>query len=80
MRTSGRPQGTTHSKGCRSLSTLTAKPCVVTSRERCTPIEAILRSAVQTPMKSRPSPERPRGAGTPSSTSAVTIACSIVRT
>ena len=63
IRTSGSPQATTHSKGCRSLSTLTAKPCVVTSRATCTPIEAILRSPSQTPVKSRPSRGRARGAG-----------------
>ena len=44
MLTSGSPQATTHENGSRSLSTLTAKPWVVTPRETCTPIEAILRS------------------------------------
>ena len=42
--TSGSPQATTQENGSRSLSTLTAKPWVVTPRETCTPIEAILRS------------------------------------
>ena len=39
------PQGTIHSNGWRSLSTFTAKPCVVTPRRTCTPIEPILRVA-----------------------------------
>ena len=43
------PQGTIQENGSRSLSTLTAKPCVATPRETCTPIEAILRSPTQTP-------------------------------
>ena len=46
----GSPQATTQSNGARSLSTLTAKPCVDTPRERCTPIEAILRSSTHTPV------------------------------
>ena len=48
------PQGTTQPNGARSLSTLIAKPCVVTPRATCTPIEAILRSPAQTPVKSGP--------------------------
>ena len=51
MRTPSRPQGTTHSNGCRSLSTLMAKPWVVTPRETWTPIEPILRSSTQTPVR-----------------------------
>ena len=50
MRTSGSPQATTQLNGCRSLSTLTAKPWVVTPRETCRPIEAILRSSIHTPV------------------------------
>ena len=46
----GRPQATTHENGCRSFSTLTAKPWVVTPRATCTPIEAILRSPTHTPV------------------------------
>jgi peptidoglycan hydrolase CwlO-like protein len=48
--TDGSPQATTHVNGARSLVTLTAKPCVDTPRERCTPIEAILRSSTHTPV------------------------------
>ena len=56
------PHGTTQPNGARSLSTLIAKPCVVTPRETCTPIEAILRSPAQTPVKSGPSSGRARAA------------------
>ena len=45
------PQGTIHSNGWRSLSTFTASPWVVTPRDTCTPIEPILRSPTQTPVK-----------------------------
>ena len=38
------PQGTIHSKGCRSLLTLIARPWVVTPRLTCTPIEPIFRA------------------------------------
>ena len=48
--TSGRPQAITHENGSRSLSTLTANPCVAMPRETCTPIEAILRSCTHTPV------------------------------
>src|ERR1700722_10796062 len=50
MVTSGRPQATTQEKGSRSLWTLTAKPCVVTPRATCTPMDAILRSCTHTPV------------------------------
>ena len=50
MRTPSRPQGTTHSKGCRSLATLTAKPWVETPFWTWTPSEAILRSPTHTPV------------------------------
>ena len=51
MRQFSMPQGTIHSNGWRSLLTLIAKPCVVTPRLTCTPIDAILRgSCVQTPV------------------------------
>src|SRR3954452_21576588 len=79
MRTPSSPHGTTHSNGCRSFWTLTAKPWVVTPLETCTPIDAILRSSAQTPVKSAPSSVRTR-TSTCSSASAVTIARSIVRT
>ena len=79
IRTPSRPQGTTHSNGWRSLSTLTAKPCVVTPRATWTPIDAILRSPTHTPVKSRPSSGRARAAS-PSSASAATMADSMVRT
>ena len=74
IRTPSRPHGTTHSNGCRSLSTLTAKPWVVTPRETWMPIEAILRSSTQTPVSPSRGP-----AAMPSSASAATIARSIVR-
>ena len=51
MRTWSMPQGTIHSNGWRSLSTFTARPWVVTPRETCTPIEPILRSPAQTPVR-----------------------------
>jgi hypothetical protein len=79
MLTDGSPQATTQVNGARSLVTLTAKPCAETPREMCTPIEAILRSSTQTPVKSRPSAERAR-ARRPASPSAATIARSIVAT
>ena len=44
------PHGTIHENGSRSFSTLTANPWVDTPRERCTPIDAILRSSTQTPV------------------------------
>ncbi|MBV9943874.1 MAG: hypothetical protein JO262_17230 [Solirubrobacterales bacterium] len=50
IRTPSRPQGTIQLKGSRSSSTLTANPCVLTPRDRCTPIEAILRSSTHTPV------------------------------
>src|SRR6185437_5927345 len=59
------PHGTTHSNGWRSLSTFTAKPCVVTPRDTCTPIEPILPFGAHTPV----SPPR-TSASTPSSASA----------
>ena len=70
------PQGTIHSNGWRSLSTLTASPCVDTPPDTRTPIDAIFESPAQTPVKgvSRGS------ASTPSSASAATIARSIVWT
>src|SRR3954468_4718218 len=74
MRTPSSPHGTTHSNGWRSLSTLIAKPCVVTPRETWTPIEPILRSSTQTPVRPSRGP-----AAMPSSASAATIASSIVR-
>ena len=74
MRTPSRPHGTTHSNGCRSLSTLIAKPWVVTPRETWTPIEPILRSSTHTPVSPSRGP-----AVIPSSASAATIASSIVR-
>ena len=74
MRTPSRPHGTTHSNGWRSLSTLMAKPCVVTPRETWTPIEPILRSSTHTPVRPSRGP-----ASMPSSASAATIASSIVR-
>ena len=51
IRTWSIPHGTIHSNGCRSLSTFTANPCVVTPRETCTPIEPILRSPAHTPVR-----------------------------
>ena len=39
------PQGTTHSNGCRSLATLTARPWVVIPRRTWIPIEPILRAS-----------------------------------
>ncbi len=51
MRQSSIPQGTIHSKGCRSLLTLIAKPWVVMPRRTWTPIEPILRSPAQTPVR-----------------------------
>ena len=75
MRTPSIPQGTTYSNGWRSLSTLIAKPCVVTPRDTCTPIDPILRSPAQTPV----SPSR-TSASIPSSASAATMARSIVFT
>src|SRR5262249_55472757 len=50
MPTPGSPQATTHRNGSSSLFTLTAKPCVLTPRETCTPIEAILRCWTHTPV------------------------------
>jgi hypothetical protein len=44
------PHGTIHEKGCRSFSTLTANPCMLTPRDRCTPIDAIFRSSTHTPV------------------------------
>ena len=58
IRTPSSPQGIIHSNGCRSLSTLTANPWVVTPRATCMPIEPILRSCTHTPVKSRPSSAR----------------------
>ena len=78
MLTSGSPQATTHRNGSSSLFTLTANPCVLTPRETCRPIEAILRSSTHTPVKSGPSEQRER-ARTPSWASAETIAASIAR-
>ena len=78
MRTPGSPQATTWWNGSTSLSTLTAKPCALTPRERWTPIEAILRSSTHTPVYCGPSWSRPRAA-MPSSASASTIAASIAR-
>ncbi len=60
--TSGRPQATTQENGSRSFSTLTAKPCVVTPRETCTPIEAILRSAPTRRCSRCPRSQRERAA------------------
>jgi hypothetical protein len=49
--TSGRPQATTQVNGSSDrASTLAAKPCVVTPRETCTPIDASLRFSTQTPV------------------------------
>ena len=50
------PHGTIQRNGSRSLSALTAKPCVVTRRETCTPIDAILRPPVHTPVGRSPPP------------------------
>ncbi len=76
MRTWSMPQGTIHSKGVRSLSTLTARPCVETPPETRTPIEAILASPAQMPVCGCA-----RGSdSTPSSRRAATIARSIVCT
>ena len=69
------PQGTIHSNGCRSQSTLIAKPWVVTPRETWTPIEPIFASPAHTPVK----PSR-TWASTPSSASAAMTADSIART
>jgi hypothetical protein len=44
------PHGTIQLNGWRSFSTFTAKPCVVTPRATCTPIEAIFRFSAQTPV------------------------------
>ena len=74
IRTPSIPHGTIHSKGWRSHSTFTAKPCVVTPRETCTPIEAILSPPTQIPV--RPSRTSPR---TPSSSRAAITARSRVR-
>jgi hypothetical protein len=79
IRTPSSPHGTIHPNGCRSFWTLTANPCVVTPRERCTPIEAILRSSTHTPVYAGPSSERAR-ATTPSSANAATTASSSDRT
>ena len=57
IRTPSSPHGTIQENGCRSFSTLTAKPWVLTPRATCTPIEAIFRSSTHTPVKSRPSAE-----------------------
>src|SRR4029077_11954417 len=51
-----RPQGMMPAKYERSVETFSAKPCVVTQRERWTPIEAIFFSPTQTPMSSCASP------------------------
>ena len=73
IRQSSMPQGTIHSNGWRSLLTLIAKPCVVTPRLTCTPIEAILRgSLVHTPVSPSIGP-----ASTPASASDATIAASM---
>ena len=77
MRTSGSPHAMTRVNGSRSLSTLTANPCIETRRATWMPIDAILRSATQTPVNSRPSRTR---ASTPASRSAATSADSIVST
>ena len=50
MATSASPQAMTQENGSRSFSTLTAKPWVLTPRETCRPIEAILRSSTHTPV------------------------------
>src|SRR5829696_6244542 len=50
IRTWSIPHGTIHSNGWRSLSTFTARPCVVTPPETRTPIEAILESPAHTPV------------------------------
>ncbi len=50
IRTSGSPQAITSLNGARSLSTLTAKPCIDTRRDTWMPIEAILRSSTHTPV------------------------------
>ena len=50
IRAPGTPQAETQSNGARSLSTLTAKPCIVTWRETWIPIEAIFASPAQTPV------------------------------
>ena len=76
MRTWSIPQGTIHSKGWRSLSTLIASPCIDTPSRTRTPIEPILRSPTHTPVYGV---ER-TSADTPSSASAATIARSIVWT
>ena len=44
------PHGTIRSKYDRSVVTLSAKPCQVTQSRACTPIDAIFRPAVQTPV------------------------------
>jgi hypothetical protein len=44
------PQGTIQLNGCRSFSTFTAKPWVVTPRATCTPIETIFRFSSHTPV------------------------------
>jgi hypothetical protein len=77
IRTSGSPQAITEPNGDRSLSTLTAKPCMLTRRDTWIPIDAILRSSTHTQVSSRPSR---RCAATPASRSAVTSAASIVST
>src|SRR3954464_6602165 len=48
--TAGMPQGTMRSKYPRSVETLRAKPCHVTQSRAWTPIDAILRFCVQTPV------------------------------
>src|SRR4029079_2797273 len=50
MRTDWMPHGTMRSKKRRSVATLSAKPCQVTQSRACTPIDAILRSSIQTPV------------------------------
>src|SRR5689334_6539120 len=50
MRTAGMPHGTMRSKYRRSVETLSAKPCHVTQSRACTPIDAILRSSIHTPV------------------------------
>ena len=77
IRTPGSPQATTAPNGPRSLSTLTAKPCIETRRDTWMPIDAILRSSTQTPVYSRPARVP---AGTPACCSASTSAASIVST
>ena len=77
IRTSGRPQAITSPNGARSLSTLTANPCIDTRRDTWMPIDAILRSSTQTPVYSRPSRTC---ASTPAAPIAATSARSIVST